>query len=155
MTDTDFARAALAVTRQWAVDELDAARARVTKLREGGSAYNDAIRAIEELVRTIDSIGYMLGEKQPPEIQTYAPPSDPKSDPGDPGEGPASKTETADNRPIPKLEDVRGQCGEAKKAGVDIKGILSDMGYKNLSSVDSKDYNSLLDRVNAALEAIG
>jgi len=154
--DTEFARAALEVTRRWAIEELDAARLRVTNLRCGGNAYNDAIYAINELVRTIDSIAYMLGEKTPTEIMHVAPPADPDGEPVVDMEQPEPEPEpTEPERPIPKLEDVRGQCGEAKKAGVDIKGILNDLGYKNLSSVDSKDYNTLLDKVAAALEEIG
>lgn len=156
MVKDEFARAALEVTRKWAVDELEAARVRVTNLRCGGVAYNEAIRAIDDLTFMLERIDRTLNE-QTPEFAFAEPegvrPEAPEAPA--PAEEPAPEPEPTDDRPIPKLEDVRGKCGEAKKAGVDIKGILTDMGYKNLSSVDSKDYNTLLDKVNAALEEIG
>lgn len=163
MENTERARAALEATRQWAVDELEAARVRVTNLRCGGEAYNTAISAIEDLSRLVDGISYMLGEKKHDFSVPEAPPPV-MEDPAEPEiaeilsaakNEPALEPEPTDDRPIPKLEDVRGKCGDAKKAGVDIKGILNELGYKNLSSVDSKDYNTLLDKVAAALEAIG
>ena len=162
MVKDEFARAALEATRQWAIDELEAARDRVTKLRCGGSAYTEAIHAIDDLTCMISSLSYMLDENQPTEIMHVAPPADPDGEPIIYTETSTSTEEsepepepTEPERPIPKLEDVRGKCGEAKKAGVDIKGILNGLGYKNLSGVDPKDYNTLLDKVNAALEEIG
>lgn len=158
MVKDEFARAALEVTRKWTVDELEAARGRVTSLRCGGVAYNEAIRAIDDLTFMLERIDRALNEQTPefafaePEgVRPEAPaPAEPELDHTEPEPEP-----TEPERPIPKLEDVRGKCGEAKKAGVDIKGILNDLGYKNLSSVDPKDYNTLLDKVNAALEEIG
>ena len=168
MVKDEFARAALEVTRKWAIEELEAARVRATNMRCGGESYNSAIRAIDDLTYMIGRIDNDLNNKKP----TYSIPGDEEAEPQpvmeDPAEPeiaeilPAAKNDpepepepTEPERPIPKLEDVRGKCGEAKKAGVDIKGILNDLGYNNLSSVDPKDYNTLLDKVNAALEEIG
>lgn len=158
MVKDEFARAALEVTRKWAIEELEAARVRVTNLRCGGVAYNEAIRAIDDLTYMIGRIDNDLNNQKP----TYSIPGQEEAEP-EPTETPTpvepepepEPEPTEPERPIPKLEDVRGKCGEAKKAGVDIKGILNDLGYKNLSSVDPKDYNTLLDKVNAALEEIG
>ena len=161
MVKDEFARAALEVTRKWATEELETARVRVTNLRCGGSAYNGAIEAVQNLMSTIESIDYMLRDSIVTDIMHVAPPRDLNGEPiiytetPEPDHTEPEPEPTEPERPIPKLEDVRGKCGEAKKAGVDIKGILNDLGYKNLSSVDPKDYNTLLDKVNAALKEIG
>ena len=156
MIQSETTRALLEEVRGWAAEELKAAKARTTRLREGGEAYNHAIQSVRELTYFVQQIGYDLeGEST---WDTPAPLGESFIEAGPPVNAPDPEPEpepTEPERPIPKLEDVRGKCGEAKKAGVDIKGILNDLGYKNLSSVDPKDYNTLLDKVNAALEEIG
>ena len=144
--------------KEWAKKELPLAAAMAEAVRPSSRAYAEALETMRILASIIAEEEYREERKHFPEAiaieephimedpapqEAAAPDPEPEPEPTEP------------ERPIPKLEDVRGKCGEAKKAGVDIKSILNELGYKNLSSVDAKDYNALLDKVAAALEAIG
>lgn len=144
--------------KEWAKKELPLAAKRAEALRSEGRVYAEALETMRILSSIVAEEEYREERKHFPEaiaieqphlVEDPAPQEDAAPDP-EPEPEP-----TEPERPIPKLEDVRGKCGEAKKAGVDIKSILNELGYKNLSSVDSKDYNTLLDKVAVALEAIG
>lgn len=160
MVLNETARAALEVTRQWAVDELEAARVRVTNLRCGGEAYNHAIEAIAELTRTIDSIGYMLGEIQPSEIRHVVPPADPT----DPDAEPIIYTETPADEPEPEPEktvvvvdisEVRTKAKEARDAGVKLPEVWKAFGGTKLSDVPAAKYNELMDLLDSKMKEIG
>ena len=148
MIQNEVARAALEATRQWAIDELEAARARVTNLRCGGEAYNHAIYALGELTRTIDSIGYMLGEVQPPEIMHVAPPADPDGEP-------VIYTETtATEEPAPEpekpvrqvdLAEVRTKAKAARDAGIKLADVWAVFNATKLSEVPVDKYGDVLD----------
>lgn len=145
--------------KEWAVREIDLACAKAETLRAGGDAYTNALDAVLKLQQIRDNeIWRQCADEDRAAGIRYDQPvllnTEPKATEPEVSE-PAPEPEPTDDRPIPKLEDVRGKCGEAKKAGVDIKSILNELGYKNLSGVDSKDYNALLDKVAAALEAMG
>ena len=143
---------ALQEAEQWALDELEAARLRVSNLRYGGEAYNRAIEAVDSIVWLIERISNTRNGEPPKIVDVTYPPHPAEEEAAAVFEEPES--EPVDDRPTPKLEDVRALCGEAKRAGVDIKSLLNDLGYKNLSSVDPTDYNTLVDRVNEAQRAL-
>jgi hypothetical protein len=149
MIKNEVARAALEVTRQWAIDELEAARARVTNLRCGGEAYNHAIYAIGELTRTIDSIGYMLGEVQPPEIMHDARPAEPiresMIEAGPPAEEPAPEPEP--EKPVRQVDlaEVRTKAKAARDAGVKLADVWAVFNATKLSEVPVDKYCDVLD----------
>ena len=160
MVQNEVARAALEVTRQWAVDELEAARARVTNLRCGGEAYNHAIEAIRDLTVTIDSLGFMLGEHHPAEVLHVAPPADPT----DPDAEPIIYTETPADEPEPEPEktvvvvdisEVRTKAKEARDAGVKLPEVWKAFGGTKLSDVPAAKYNELMDLLDSKMKEIG
>ena len=160
MVLNETARAALEVTRQWAVDELEAARVRVTNLRCGGEAYNHAIEAIRDLTVTIDSLGFMLGEHHPAEVLHVAPPDDPT----DPDAEPIIYTETPADEPEPEPEktvvlvdisEVRTKAKEARDAGVKLPEVWKVFGGTKLSDVPAAKYNELMDLLDSKMKEIG
>ena len=160
MVLNETARAALEVTRQWAVDELEAARVRVTNLRCGGEAYNHAIEAIRDLTVTIDSLGFMLGEHHPAEVLHVVPPADPT----DPDAEPIIYTETPADEPEPEPEktvvlvdisEVRTKAKEARDAGVKLPEVWKAFGGTKLSDVPAAKYNELMDLLDSKMKEIG
>ena len=160
MVLNETARAALEVTRQWAVDELEAARVRVTNLRCGGEAYNHAIEAIRDLTVTIDSLGFMLGEHHPAEVLHVVPPADPT----DPDAEPIIYTETPADEPEPEPEktvvvvdisEVRTKAKEARDAGVKLPEVWKAFGGTKLSDVPAAKYNELMDLLDSKMKDIG
>lgn len=160
MVLNETARAALEVTRQWAVDELEAARVRVTNLRCGGEAYNHAIEAIRDLTVTIDSLGFMLGEHHPAEVLHVVP----TADPTDPDAEPIIYTETPADEPEPEPEktvvvvdisEVRTKAKEARDAGVKLPEVWKAFGGTKLSDVPAAKYNELMDLLDSKMKEIG
>lgn len=161
MVQNEVARAALEVTRQWAVDELEAARVRVTNLRCGGEAYNHAIAAIRDLTVTIDSIGFMLGEVQPPEIMHDARPADPDGEPiiytetPEPTPEPEPEPEPEKTVVLVDIAEVRTKAKEARDAGVKLPEVWKAFGGSKLSDVPASEYNELMDLLDSKMKEIG
>jgi hypothetical protein len=160
MVQNEVARAALEVTRQWAVDELEAARVRVTNLRCGGEAYNHAIYAIGELTRTIDQIGFMLGENHPAEIMHVAPPADPTESDAEPivyTETPADEPEPEPEKTVVLVDisEVRTKAKEARDAGVKLPEVWKAFGGAKLSDVPAAKYNELMDLLDSKMKESG
>lgn len=148
--------------RDWAVNELEFAKARAENLRVGGESYNQAIQAIKDLARMVDELAYFIGEKKyewenenettpdfhkPEEIlHEVTPEPEPTPDP---------EPEPEPDVPIPDIADVREKMAAYKAVGVDIKAILTEFGLKNLSAAEPKDYNAILAKAAKAREALG
>jgi len=164
MVQNEVARAALEVTRQWAVDELEAARVRVTNLRCGGEAYNDAIRAIKDLTGTIDAIGYMLGDDVPKDlfaspvgvsmIEEGPEPVKPEPKPA-PETEPAPEPEPEAPAPIIDISEVRTKAKEARDAGVKLPEVWKAFGGTKLSDVPAAKYNELMDLLDSKMKESG
>ena len=163
MVLNETARAALEVTRQWAVDELEAARVRVTNLRCGGEAYNHAIAAIRDLTVTIDSLGFMLGEHHPDEILRVTTPvmEDPQEVEvqnivalGDMGV-PAPEPEPEKTVVLVDISEVRTKAKEARDAGVKLPEVWKVFGGTKLSDVPAAKYNELMDLLDSKMKEIG
>ena len=159
MVLNETARAALEVTRQWAVDELEAARVRVTNLRCGGSAYNDAIRAIKDLAGTIDAIGFMLGDDVPEDLFTgpvgvsmieEGPEPKPAPEPNPEPEPEPEKTVV-----VVDISEVRTKAKEARDAGVKLPEVWKAFGGTKLSDVPAAKYNELMDMLVSKMKEIG
>lgn len=157
MVLNETARAALEVTRQWAVDELEAARVRVTNLRCGGEAYNHAIRAIKDLAGTIDAIGFMLGDDVPEDLFTgpvgvsmIEEGPEPKPEPKTEPEPEPEKTVV-----VVDISEVRTKAKEARDAGVKLPEVWKVFGGTKLSDVPAAKYNELMDLLDSKMKEIG
>lgn len=162
MVLNETARAALEVTRQWAVDELEAARVRVTNLRCGGEAYNHAIYAIGELTRTIDQIGFMLGDNAKPQYTSELPSAilgesliEDGPEPVTPEPKPAPEPEPETPAPIIDIAEVRTKAKEARDAGVKLPEVWKVFGGTKLSDVPAAKYNELMDLLDSKMKEIG
>jgi len=151
MTETDYARAELEATRKWAVEELEAARARATRLREGGESYNHALQSIDQLTRTVDSIDYMLGRV------SFAIEEDaPKSTEPEVTEPEVSKPEPEPEKParVVDLAEVRTKAKAARDAGVKLAEIWATFNATKLSEVPHEKYGDVLDMLEAKLKEL-
>lgn len=158
MATTNLTQAALESTRQWAIEELEAARLRVTNLRCGGEAYNTAIRAIEELTSLVDGISYALGEKQytdPYPAPTEPPVEVPIEDPQElevqkiVALGEPAQTVTYE------LSEVRTKAKEARDAGVKLPEIWKAFGGTKLSDVPATKYGELMALLDEKMKEMG
>ena len=150
MIKDELARAALELTRKWAIDELEAARARVTNLRCGGEAYNHAIYAIGELTRTIDSIGFMLGDNAKPQYPSALPTAilgesliEAGPEPVEPEPAPEPEPE----KPVRQVDlaEVRTKAKAARDAGVKLADVWAVFNATKLSEVPVDKYGDVLD----------
>lgn len=159
MATTNLAQAALEATRQWAIEELETARLRVTNLRCGGEAYNTAVHAVEDLTRLVDGIGYMLGEKDHdftiPQPNAVAPPVEPVEDPQElevekiVALGEPAQTVTYE------LSEVRTKAKEARDAGVKLPEIWKHFGGTKLSDVQPGQYGELMALLEEKMKEMG
>lgn len=167
MIQNDVSRAALEATRQWAIDELETARVRVTNLRCGGEIYTQAINAIQCLTSLIDNIGYMLGDNQPAEIwpeplgesliKAGPNPIDPEPDDPEPGQKPKPAPEPEPEKPavIIDISEVRTKAKEARDAGVKLPEVWKVFGGAKLSDVPAAKYGELMSLLDSKMKEIG
>lgn len=148
MIKDELSRAALEVTRKWAIEELEAARVRVTNLRCGGSAYNDAISSIHYLVDMINRVDYALNEE---ELTAVAPvplgvsliEEGPK--PVEPDPEPAPEPEPEKPARQVDLAEVRTKAKAARDAGIKLADVWAVFNATKLSEVPVDKYGDVLD----------
>lgn len=149
---------ALREVRDWAVNELEFAKARAENLRVGGESYNQAIQAIKDLSRMVDELAYFIGEKKY-EWETDAPkiPEDPaepevqnivdlgKTDPEPEPEKPARTVD---------LAEVRTKAKAARDAGVKLADVWAAFDATKLSEVPHEKYGEVLDMLEEKLKEL-
>lgn len=156
------ADAVLKVTRDWAAEELEFARARVESLRVGGEAYNKAIEAVAGLARMVDSLAYAIGEKRYDD--SFDAPEFPKA-PEDPAEPEVQNivnlAEIKDAEPEPKkpartvdLAEVRTKAKAARDAGVKLADVWAAFDATKLSEVPHEKYGEVLDMLEKKLKEL-
>lgn len=144
MVQNEVARAALEVTRQWAIDELEAARVRATNMRCGGESYNSAIRAIDDLTYMIGRIDNDLNNKKP----TYSIPGQEEAEPETPKLEelkPAPEPEPEKPARVVDLAEVRTKAKAARDAGVKLADVWAVFNATKLSEVPVEKYGDVLD----------
>lgn len=147
MIQNEVARAALKVTQQWAIEELAAAHARVTKLREGGSAYNDAINSVHYLMDIINRVDYALNVEEPNEV-TPAPLGESLIEAGpEPKPEPEPAPEPEPEKPVRMVDlaEVRTKAKAARDAGVKLADVWAVFNATKLSEVPVDKYGDVLD----------
>lgn len=157
MIQNEEARAALETTRKWAVDELEAARVRVTNLRCGGVAYNEAIRAIDDLTYMIGRLDDSLSNNQP----IFPIPQLAGAEPAPLGEslieaGPEPEPEPEPEKPVRvvDLAEVRTKAKAARDAGVKLSEVWAAFDATKLSEVPVDKYGDVLDLLSEKLAGL-
>lgn len=160
MIKNEVAKAALELTRDWAVEELEAARLRAMNMRVGGEAYNHAISAVEQLTRIVDSIAFSLGEQAYPDPYTVEKPSAKEQA----EEYITSLTEEFQDEPDPDpdpkparvvdLAEVRTKAKAARDAGVKLSDVWAAFDATKLSEVPVEKYGDVLDLLEEKLGEI-
>ena len=179
----EVATAALTATRDWAVKELEFAKARAENLRVGGEAYNSAIAAIKDLTHMVDELAYLIGEKRyewedaPEPIREVTPDmavgedSTGKVHSGksitntDPDPDPEPKTpprvvDLAEVRTKAKaarvvdLAEVRTKAKAARDAGVKLADVWAAFDATKLSEVPHEKYGDVLDMLEEKLKEL-
>ena len=153
MIQNEVARAALKVTQQWAIEELAAAHARVTKLREGGSAYNDAINSVHYLMDIINRVDYALSVEEPNEV-TPAPLGESLIEAGPAPVEPEPAPEPEPEKParVVDLAEVRTKAKAARDAGVKLADVWAAFGATKLSEVPVEKYGDVLDMLEEKMD---
>lgn len=158
MIKNEVARAALTVAQQWAIDELQAAQDRATKLRCGGSAYNDAINSIHYLMDMINRIDYALNVEEPTPVAPVplgASLIEEGPNPVEPDPEPAPEPEPEKTVVLVDISEVRTKAKEARDAGVKLPEVWKAFGGTKLSDVPAAKYNELMDLLDSKMKEIG
>lgn len=152
------ATAVLTETRDWAVKELEFAKARAENLRVGGEAYNQAIQAIKDLSRMVDELAYFIGEKKY-EWETDA--SKIPEDPAEPEVQNIVDLGKTDPEPEPEkpartvdLAEVRTKAKAARDAGVKLADVWAAFDATKLSEVPHEKYGEVLDMLEEKLKEL-
>lgn len=155
------ADAVLKVTRDWAAEELEFARARVESLRVGGEAYNKAIEAVAGLARMVDNLAYAIGEKRYDD--SFDAPEFPKApeDPAEPEVQNIIDLGKTDPEPEPEepvrtvdLAEVRTKAKAARDAGVKLADVWAAFDATKLSEVPHDKYGEVLDMLEEKLKEL-
>lgn len=151
----ETAKAALELTRDWAVEELEAARVRAINLRVGGEAYNHAIGAVEQLTRLVDNLAFSLGETTYSDPFPVAPPcpTTPTSNP-DPEPEPAPEPEPEKPVRMVDIAEVRTKAKAARDAGVKLADVWAVFDATKLSEVPHTKYGEVLDLLEEKLKEL-
>lgn len=160
----EAATAVLTETRDWAVKELEFAKARAENLRVGGEAYNSAIAAIKDLTHMVDELAYLIGEKRY-EWETDAPEPlhkvkpEPVSEDSS-GEDRSGKSTTNPDEPeeparTVDLAEVRTKAKAARDAGVKLADVWAAFDATKLSEVPHEKYGAVLDLLEEKLKELG
>lgn len=153
MIKNEVARAALEATRQWAIEELEAARVRVTNLRCGGESYNSAIRAIDDLTYMIGRIDNDLNSTKP----TYSIPGREEAEPETPKLEelkPAPEPEPEKPARVVDIAEVRSKAKAARDAGVKLADVWAKFDATKLSEVPQTKYAEVLDLLDEKLKEL-
>lgn len=146
MIQNEVARAALTVAQQWAIDELKAAQDRATKLRCGGSAYNDAVTSIHHLMDMISRIDYALSVEEPTGVAPV-PLGESLIEAGPTPVEPEPAPEPGPEKPVRQVDlaEVRTKAKAARDAGIKLADVWAVFNATKLSEVPVDKYGDVLD----------